>query len=91
MRSIQDKIKTAYNDAFRIMFGYSRRSSASAMFNENLVSDFHTMRRMAAYSLLSRLANTTNILLTSIINSSCFLESSITKEWKNLLFNIPLN
>jgi len=85
-RTILDKLKTAYNDAFRILFGYSRRSSASEMFCENACRDFYAMRRSAAYSLLKRIANSDNSLIVAILYSDCFFNSSITYEWKRILF-----
>jgi len=84
--AIMEKVKVAYNDAFRIIFGYSRRCSASAMFAENNMNDFCAMRRGAAYSLITRLANSDNKIISTIVNSNCFLHSSISKEWKCLLF-----
>jgi len=47
-KAILDKVRTAYNDAFRIIFGYSRRSSASSTFCENSVRDFYAIRRCSA-------------------------------------------
>jgi len=86
-RTILNKVKVAYNYAFRIIFGYSRRCSASAMFAENHVNDFLALRRVATYSLIKRLANSDNSIIQAIINSDCFLHSSISKEWQLLLFN----
>ncbi|CAL8135222.1 unnamed protein product [Orchesella dallaii] len=81
-----DKVKVAYNDSFRLIMGYSRKYSASLMFSENCVNDFHAMRRVAAYSLLRRTAESDNAILTAIINSNIFLRSSISLSWKRMLF-----
>ncbi len=81
------KMHIAYNDAFRIFFGYCRRGSASKMFCINGVNDFNAIRRSAAYSL-SRVANSENSIIKSIVNSNVFIESSISKEWSLVLFNI---
>lgn len=81
-------VKVAYNDACRIVFGKSRRSSASEMFCELCLNDFNAMRRSSAYSLLQRLAESNNLILNSLVNSNVFSKSSISNEWKHLLFNI---
>jgi len=81
-----DKVKVAYNDSFRLLMGYSRRCSASKMFAENNVNDFNAMRRVAAYSMLNRLALTENVILSAIVNSKVFTSSSTSKVWKSLLF-----
>ncbi len=87
-KDIMEKVKVAYNDAFRMLFGYSRRSSASKMFCENNMKDFQAVRRGAAYSLLDRLANSENCILKVIVNSDFFTSSSISYEWKSILFNM---
>ncbi len=78
-------IKVAYNDSFRILFGYKRRCSASQMFMENGISDFTGMRRHVVMSLLTRLGKTTNPILKSIFNSRIFLDSSLYQTWRELL------
>jgi len=50
-RNILDKLRTAYIDAFRMIFGYSRRSSASLMLMENRIYDFYAIRRSACFSM----------------------------------------
>lgn len=82
-----DNVRVAYNDACRMLFGYSRRSSASRMFCDLGLDSFDAMRRRAAYSLLSRLAASDNTIIKSIINSNFFLMSSTSREWRALLFN----
>ncbi|CAL8125005.1 unnamed protein product [Orchesella dallaii] len=79
------QMQVAYNDVFRSMFNYSRRSSASKMFAENGISDFTAMRRRAVYSLLSRLSTSNNVILKSIFNSRMLIDSSLFKDWKELL------
>jgi len=84
-----DKVRIVYNDSFRALMGYSRRSSALQMFAEKNVRDFIAMRRVAAYSILTRLANTENTILSAIVNSKVLTGSSTSKAWNCLLFNIP--
>ncbi len=81
-------IKVAYNDACRMVFQRGRRNSASAMFCELEICDFNSVRRLSAFSLLRRIATSDNLIIKAIINSLAFTESSISKEWKRILFNI---
>lgn len=87
-KNLFQHIKVAYNDACRIVFEKSRRNSASAMFCELTLCDFNSVRRLAAFSLLRRIATSNNIIIKAIINSNVFIKSSISKEWKKILFNI---
>lgn len=84
-RALLDKVKVAYNDAFRNLFSYSRKSSASAMFSQNRVDNFTARRRKAAFSLLTRVASSSNVLISAVYNSRAFSCSSITKSWQLLL------
>ena len=83
--SLLNRVKVAYNDAFRSLFSYSRNSSASKMFVENGVDTFTVCRRKAAFSLLQRVSKSDNILVQSIFFSRAFCCSSIVSEWKSLL------
>jgi hypothetical protein len=79
------KVKVAYNDAFRYLFSYSRMSSASQMFAENRVNDFTAIWRKAAFSLLTRISNSSNKIVGAIYNSMAFVCSSTFLQWRKLL------
>ncbi|CAL8128115.1 unnamed protein product [Orchesella dallaii] len=83
-----EKIRVAYNDAFRMLFSHSRRCSASKMFADASMNDFNAMRRTSVYSLLTRLATSDNKILQALIQSKVFTCSSTSKIWKELLFNV---
>ncbi len=87
-KSLLHHIKVAYNDACRIVFGRNRRDSASAMFCDLTLCGFNSVRRIAAFSLLRRIAMSDNTIVKAIINSNVFTKSSISKEWKSILFNV---
>ena len=82
-------LKVAYNDSCRIIFGYSRRHSASAMFCENGIKDFDTIRRTSIYSLIRRLCTTDNEILREIFNSNILLDSSLYRSWCDLVLAHP--
>ncbi len=89
--SLVDKVKVAYNDAFRILFYYSRKESASNMFVQHRVDNFTARRRKAAFSLLTRVASSNYVLIKAVYNSRAFSCSSITKNWQMLLLGTEDN
>ncbi len=84
-----DKIRVGYNNCFRIIMGYGRRHSASTMFCDSRVKDFHSIKRTSAFSLLDRIAESESPKMKSIVCSEVFFtKSPISKSWKSLVFNI---
>ena len=84
--SVIKEAKVAYNDSFRLIMRLSRRGSASEMFCVRNIRDFSAMRRMSAFSLLTRLALSGNTIINSIVNCRVFTESAISRSWRDLLF-----
>ena len=80
-------VQVAYNDSFRILFGYSRRESASAMFCVNNMPDFLAIRRRAITSLISRLSRSSNPILSNIYNSRVLINSTMYQSWRDQLLN----
>lgn len=85
-KKLLDKVKVAYNDSFRIIFGYSRRCSASAMFAENSVRNFEALRRNSITSLIGQLCSSTNSILLQILNSDILAGSTLYTSWCELIF-----
>jgi len=83
---VMDKLRVCYNDCFKIIMQIGRRKSSTLVFSEHRVRDFSAMRRISSYSLLSRLATTSNVIISAIVNSNIFKESSISKMWRSILF-----
>lgn len=84
-------VKVAYNDAFRILFKYSRRCSATNMFAQHRIPDFDAVRRRSSFSLASRLAVTANPILKFIFSSKIFLKSSLYDTWSSILLHENIN
>lgn len=85
--SMLRSVQVAYNDAFRILFGFSRRSSASMMFAQHEILDFKGIRRRAVISLLTRLCKSSNPVLSGLFNSRMLLDSSLYQSWRILLLS----
>ena len=52
-----NNLRVAYNNSFRILMGYARDCSASAMFVSNTIPTFEALRRKAMYNFNERLNN----------------------------------
>ena len=51
------KLRVAYNNVYRKVFGLKRRSSASEMFVLNNVSNFEALMRKSIFAFTTRLSN----------------------------------
>lgn len=80
-----EKVKVAYNDAFRMLFRLKRRGSISEQFMMQEIDSFYAMYRKTVYSLLRRVATSDNDIVCSIYNSSVFRHSSLYLRWCKLL------
>ena len=82
--SQEQKIKVAYNNAFRIICNFRKDCSATEMFRENQVRNFLDVRKVAIYSLLGRNLNSKNQLIDFIAYSSIHGESNLSESWKKI-------
>jgi len=83
---LEQKITTAYNNAFRIIHDLPRYTSASKNFVHNRVNNLLAVRRSSCFSLSQRLRNSDNLLIKFIFNSSIHNNSILHQEWKKLLY-----
>jgi exonuclease III len=74
-----NRIKTAYNNSFRILLGLPKYCSASQMFTLCDVQTFDTVLRKQRYSLLSRLNNSANVYINAIMNGDLQFNSHLIK------------
>ena len=63
------KLKVAYNNAFRIVFGFPKRYSASKMFVDNGVLSYGEFLRKEVHSFWKRLLNSENVIVKNSVNS----------------------
>ena len=84
-KSLND-LRVAYNNAFRIIMGYARDCSASAMFVSNTVPTFEALRRKLLFRFFDRVKSSSNLLISAVFSSDCFLRSKITSKYMNLMY-----
>ena len=69
------KAKVAYNNVFRMLFRYGRRSSASLMFATHNVPCFDALLRKSIINFHSRLCSPNHVLFNRIL-----------EHWRNVLY-----
>ena len=65
-----NKLRVAYNNAYRRVLGYVKSDSASNMFVNNQVDNFDAHNRHLIYSLRSRILNCNNSIVVCL--NDCF-------------------
>ena len=84
-RSQHQKIRVSYNNAFRIVFGLSRDSSATFMFIDYNIRNFYDIRKVAVRSLAIRNLHSKNCIIDFVSDSSIHYDSELSKIWRNIL------
>ncbi|XP_049696641.2 retrovirus-related Pol polyprotein from type-1 retrotransposable element R2 [Helicoverpa armigera] len=77
-KSSYNALRVQYNNAFRVMLGLPRFCSASGMFAEAGVPDFHAIMRTRIASLMRRVRDSSNSLVAIVANR---LDSPMMWHW----------
>ena len=75
----------SYNNAFRIVFGLSRDSSATLMFIDYNIRNFYDIRKVAVRSIAVRNLHSKNCIIDFVSDSSIHYDSELSKIWRNIL------
>ena len=81
-------LKVAYNDAFRMLFCYSRYTRVSPLFINVNIFTFEALLRHRLFSFMNRLVLCKNVLIQAIFASDIFWCSRIRYFWFRQLYNI---
>ena len=68
-KSTFSKIRVAFNNAYRKIFGLPKRSSASTMYAKNNICNFETTLRKNTFGFMQRLEQSTNTIITTLYQS----------------------
>ena len=82
-----NKIKAAYNNVYRILLGYPKRSSASHMLVSNNVITFEGLLRKNVYNFMLRLKGSPNRLLQILQSNFTVLNGAMFTRWSDILFS----
>ena len=79
------KVRTAFNNSFRHLMGYSRRCSASGMFVDDNIDDFNVLRRKYVCNFNSRLQICQNSIIVNIqIYRNCYALPSVREFYRTV-------
>lgn len=80
-------VKVAYNNVFRKLYDLDRRCSVSNEFCKRNINPFIVIYRKAIYSLYTRMFNSDNVIINSLVRSFYFIyKSKLNSLWTELLF-----
>ena len=80
------QIHVAFNKVLKCLMNVRRDFSASLLFVSNRLSNFKMLRRKYVFSLMTRVNNSHNTIVETIVHSNFFHKSSMYRLWKSLLF-----
>ena len=80
------KLKVAFNNAFRMMHNLPTYCSASEMFTVNRVADCKAVIRNLVHRFMMRLTISKHLLVRSILSSDLVCSSRIRRHWARLLY-----
>ena len=79
------KLKIAYNNGLRMILNLPKYNSPSEMFVNLNIPSFDELLRKFVYSFMSRIQDSCNSLVKSIVKSSVSLFSKIWAWWSDIL------
>ena len=79
------KIRVAFNNAYRKIFGLPKRSSASTMYATHNICNFETMLRKNIYGFMQRLDHSTNTIIRNLYQS-WIIRCDIWSSWIKSLY-----
>jgi hypothetical protein len=81
-----EKVRVAFNNIFRSLMSIKLGESISLFYMNNDIANFNILLRKSIYLFRLRVLECSNVTVSSTINSSFFLNSSINKKWTDMLF-----
>ena len=81
-----NRLRVNYNNILRRMVNIPSFTSASQLFTLLDLKGFLEVRRPASYSIMTRLQNSNNDVVSVILNSDARLHSSLWQEWYSTLY-----
>ena len=80
-----DRLRVAFNNAYRRVLGQPWRSSASAMYANFGINNFEATIRKSIFGFIQRLAKSTNSLIVTI-EKSWIVRIDIWNFWQQILY-----
>ena len=84
-KSTFSKVRVAFNNAYRKIFGLPKRSSASTMYANNNICNFETTLRKNTFEFMQRLEQSTNSIISTLYQS-WIVRFDIWNSWIKSLY-----
>ena len=84
-KSTFSKVRVAFNNAYRKIFGLPKRSSASTMYANNNICNFETTLRKNTFGFMQRLEQSTNSIISTLYQS-WIVKFDIWNSWIKSLY-----
>ena len=75
------RVKISHNDIFRSLLNVPRWASASRLFVEHHVNNLDSLIRNNYYSIMTRVVNSVNPIVSSLVNSDVRIHSCMWRRW----------
>ena len=85
IKSTFSKVRVAFNNAYRKIFGLPKRSSASTMYANNNICNFETTLRKNTFGFMQRLEQSTNSIISTLYQS-WIVRFDIWNSWIKSLY-----
>ena len=78
----------AYNNVFRLLFGYRRNCIASEMFVNNNIYNFEGRLRKNINDFTMRIGSSSNVLIATLRENSLILDGPLRQKWITSVYTI---
>ena len=85
-QKVFQKLKVAYNNAFRFLFKYDRQCSAKTMLVSHNVPYFDCLIRKSIYDFKCRISESSNLLVSTLRNNFVVQSGGMYTIWHNNLY-----
>ena len=80
-KHVMSNVRVAYNNVFRLLFGYRRSCRASEMFVTNNIYNFEGRLRKHINDFIMRIGSSRNVLIATLRENSFILAGSLRQKW----------
>ena len=87
LKSSFHSICVAYNDCYRMLHNLPRYTSAREFQVINHIPTFEALLRKTVYNFINRCLNSSNLLVTNMMNTYCFFDSQFFTYYRHMLYH----
>ena len=85
-KSTFSKVRDAFNNAYRKIFGLLKRSSASTEYANHNICNFESTLRKNTFGFMQRLEQSTNTIISTLLYQSWIVRFDIWNSWIESLY-----